>query len=374
MTQRHSLLRTLPVLFSLLLLTSQTSLAEERPTLKVGAILPLTGPIAWLGEAFRQGMTLAAEDARYVRLDLHIEDDKTAKKEAVQAARKLVDVDDVDVVFSAYASTAPALTPILKPAEVPCIIIWDSNRTLPVQGPHVVGFGFSNEQAGEHMAEFAVKNRQRKTAAVISLNDEWSEVISNAFIARFEQRGGKVVLHERVNFETNDFKSLLTRIKAAGAEALYLPLVPPGLSTAIRQARDLNYEGDLLATDDIIDAEVSQLGAAAEGIYAAQISLKNEGFQKKVQARFGGTTSPINLGYIALAYDALTMVDELSGEIINSGNEASARTILAAIPGSTFAGLLGTTTFSGDRTVERREDIFQVIDGKITLVSKAEEQ
>lgn len=354
-----------------LLISSSACLAQIKDTLKVGAILPLTGPLASIGEAMRQGINLAALESVNIKFEIDYEDDLTANRvKAVSAAKKLIDLNKVDVVLNAYASTVSAISPALKQSNTPCIVIWDSNSALTTLGNHVVGFGYSNELAGEDMAEFAFKQRKKETVAVIAFHDEWSEVIANAFVERFKKIGGEVVLNERVNSDTTDFKSLIARIKARNAGAIYLPLYGAGLSTAIKQARSLNYEGDLLTADSFGDYELKETGRAAEGLYATQIWLDNDDFKKKYEAKFSsGNSAGVNLGYVALAYDTLKLLDALSGKLLKSNEKISATTIINSFAGFEFEGILGHTHISSKRMTDRREKVLKVQDGKFIVAS-----
>jgi branched-chain amino acid transport system substrate-binding protein len=130
--------------------------AQEKQEVKIGAILPLTGVLSSVGEAMHRGLQMAAGDAKHISVKLIVEDDATANRtRAVSSAKKLAGVDKVDIVFNAYASTVSAFASVLKNAGVPCLVLWDSNRSLQKLGSHIIGFGFENELAGEDMADFS---------------------------------------------------------------------------------------------------------------------------------------------------------------------------------------------------------------------------
>jgi ABC-type branched-subunit amino acid transport system substrate-binding protein len=93
----------------------------------------------------RRGIELAVSESPSDAIQVLFEDDATANRvQAVNAAKKLVSIDKVDLVLNAYASSVSAIYPTLQEAGVPCIVIWDSNRALPALGKHIVGFGDSN--------------------------------------------------------------------------------------------------------------------------------------------------------------------------------------------------------------------------------------
>ena len=362
------MIRTLATLIALLL-PYYLSYAQTPPPTKVGAILPLTGPVASIGDAMRRGIELAVSESRNDAIQVIFEDDATANRvQAVNAARKLVSIDKVELVLNAYASSVSAIYPTLQEAGVPCIVIWDSNRALPALGKHIVGFGYSNERAGEKMAAFAFVERKRKSAAIIAFHDEWSEIIARAFEEKYRTLGGTVVLHEVVNGAETNFNALLTRVKAKGAEAIYLPLYGTALSSAIKQARNLRFEGDILTPDGFTENDIRQIGQAAEGVFATQVWFDDQNFEKRYEAKFGEVgTSGVKLGYAALAYDSVKLIQALREKTLRAGAAPSSTSFVQGLPGFSFSGALGETLISQQNATDRRQPVVEVKDGKFEL-------
>ena len=159
------------------------------------------------------------------------------------------------------------------------------------------------------------------------------------------------------------------RAKAAGAQALYLPLYGPGLISAIRQARDLKFSGHLLTADSYGDSDVRRTGSAAEGVFATQIWFDQDGFRRRYAAAFGNPdgSSGVSLGYVALAYDAVLMLESLRRELAARGLPLSREGIVVNLPGFAFKGILGDARISKERMTDRREKVLVVKDGKFKL-------
>lgn len=346
--------------------------AQEKQEVKIGAILPLTGVISSVGEAMHRGLQMAAGDAKHISVKLIVEDDATANRtRAVSSAKKLAGVDKVDIVFNAYASTVSAFASVLKNAGVPCLVLWDSNRSLQKLGSHIIGFGFENELAGEDMADFSRHKLNHKSVGIVSFHDEWSEVITTAFEDRFKQSGGRISLREQVNGDTTDFRTIMTRLKSLKPDAVYLPLYGIGLQSAIKQARAVNFEGEILTADSFVDADISATHGASEGMYLTQIWLRDSDFARKYETRFGqAEISGTNLGYVALAYDGVMLLDALAAKIRQSGAAVTSETLMKQLPNFSFSGVLGTTVFSSHNSLERREKILQVKEGHLVEVAE----
>jgi branched-chain amino acid transport system substrate-binding protein len=351
---------------------SQELSPQKKQEVKIGAILPLTGGISSVGEAMHRGLQMAVDDTKHISVKLIVEDDATANRiRAVSSAKKLAGVDKVDIVFNAYASTVSAFASVLKDAGVPCLVLWDSNRTLQKLGSHIIGFGFENELAGEDMADFSRHKLNHKSVGIVSFHDEALEVITAAFEDRFKRSGGHITLREQVSGDTMDFRTIMTRLKSLKPDAVYLPLYGIGLQSAIKQARAVNFKGEILTVDSFVDADISATNGASEGIYITQIWLRDSDFARKYEARFGqAEISGTNLGYVALAYDAVMLLDALAAKIRQSGAAVTSETLMKQLPNFSFSGVLGTTVFSSHNSLERREKILQVKEGHLVEVAE----
>ena len=208
---------------------------EEKTTstdkVKVGAILPLTGELGLLGTQMQRGMELALADNQDVGIELVYEDDQSFdNRQAVTAVNKLINVDKVSLVLNSVVNTIKAIGPVLNQSQVPGVVFWDNNKELFAQGEYVFGMGFSTEQAGQDMADFAYNKLGARHVAVITILDEWSEMISREFIDKFTALGGKIDSQDKVQIEQADFRTQISRVKRADSDAIYFPLLPQTIS------------------------------------------------------------------------------------------------------------------------------------------------
>src|SRR3954452_4219225 len=84
--------------------------------IKVGVIADITGPLSFMGIANANIATMVIDDINAAggllgrRLELHLEDSATEDSEAAAKAAKLVQEDQVDVLFGGiYSSTRQAI-------------------------------------------------------------------------------------------------------------------------------------------------------------------------------------------------------------------------------------------------------------------------
>ena len=93
---------------------SMSKRPDVKETFKIGAVLPLTGNVGFIGEGFRNAMLLAKEqlgDTKY-NYEIIFEDDQHDPKLTAGAANKFISIDKVDAIVSLGDSTAPAVSPL----------------------------------------------------------------------------------------------------------------------------------------------------------------------------------------------------------------------------------------------------------------------
>ena len=94
--------------------------------IKVGVILPLSGPGSSLGEASRNGITLALESLpENIRsqMQVHFEDDQLKSVHAVSAFQRLVNTRDIDIAYNISSGTANAISPLAERNKIPFVSV-----------------------------------------------------------------------------------------------------------------------------------------------------------------------------------------------------------------------------------------------------------
>ena len=114
------------VMFSLVLIASMLlGGCARKAKVKMGALVPLTGPLAEFGEGFRKAGDLAAKQFGEAGFPIEVKygDTETSAIPGVEAARMLVDVEGVQVLIGAASSgvSMPIAESVSIPGEVPQI-------------------------------------------------------------------------------------------------------------------------------------------------------------------------------------------------------------------------------------------------------------
>ena len=336
---------------------------NDEPVL-VGAILPLSGEVAWMGSAMSDGIRMAlAEGASKVMTVVFDDDQSVEKIPTISAANKLLN-GGAKVLFVTAVNSGAAISSVVDKNSTLVLVLQDSNKTILKMSKNIFGFGFSNEKVGHDMAEFAVRNSVASRVAIVSARDEWSEVVADAFKERLIEKGGHVLVHEKVLLDDSDFRTLIARLKAKNVESVYFPLYKGSIVSFIKQAREGRLAAQLLTAEGLSEAEIKQLGEHAESIYLTNVWFDNPPFRQRYEKFTGKSSKDVNLGHVAIGYDAVKFIEKV---IVLS--KAKGITLHDALPSVEVNGELGATRFHEGRLSDRSQSIVVVKNGEFQLVS-----
>ncbi len=355
----------LAVIVAAIVLSQPTGKATGKKEVKVGAVLALSGDYGVFGTALQRGVEIASEELNEkggIRYSIIFEDDGNFEIiRAVEASRKLVDVDKVDVSFVTAANEAKSISPIFESGKTPLVVLFDSNNELANLGNYTFGMGFSTEGAAQSLARFAYSNLGARTVAIVYTFDDWSNLIAKEFKKEFELLGGNVMLFERTDFYEKDFRTIIE--KSQKTDAIYAPLLLP--SKLIKQSKELGYKGYLLSADSMGQNQIDAAGGAADGVYHTNVYVsKNEKIRnivEKYKSKY--KEEPKVLPLTAVGYDAMYAVDAAV-----RARGTSREQIKEGLYEIRFEGATGTVDFDETGMSPRFERVFLVENGTAVLV------
>jgi branched-chain amino acid transport system substrate-binding protein len=237
--------------------------------IKIGVVASLSGPAAPFGEQQLKGAELAAADwnAEHERkIELSVQDDQTDPKSGVSAMRKLVGDDPAAIMGPTASTIGVALAPIAKASEIPLM-------AASVSAPEFVsadGFTFRNrsttpQQAGA-TTKWAVDHGVRSIGMLVP-NAADGKAAAKEIARVVEAAGGSITGTEYVDATQTEYQSQMTKLVASKPDALFVFIIAPeGIAVAMKQARQLGFEGRFLTVANVEnEAFLEAAGDAAEG-------------------------------------------------------------------------------------------------------------
>jgi len=188
------------ILASVLIFSLALVMTASAAEIKVGTLLSFTGPLKEFGPGIQNGCILAAKQmgAAGFEVELVKADSETSAIPAVNAAKKLVDVDKVVAIIGALSSgvTVPVAESVTIPAGVIMISPASTSPLITVlKADQGKDFLFrtcpSDALQGVIAGRFAAT--YNKTASVLYVNNPYGQGLAEEFKNSFEKMGGKVL-------------------------------------------------------------------------------------------------------------------------------------------------------------------------------------
>lgn len=262
-----------------IVLVSKKSGTTSAETIKIGAILPLTGDAAVYGEPGRNVLALAADEINRAggvkgkKLQMIFEDGKCSGPSAASAAQKLVNVDRVQVIIGGFCSSESlAAEPIATAAKVLLFSPGSSSPDLTGKSSYFARNYPSDSTQGKVLANVSYNDKGWKNVAFIQEQLDYPLGIYKAFDTNFSALGGKT-FKEEFPSSTTDFRSSLTKLRAQKPDALFIDTQTPAVAERIiKQMTELRWKVPLLVSDAVTgDAKtVADNKVALEGTLGAE--------------------------------------------------------------------------------------------------------
>ena len=317
--------------------------AQAQEVIKIGLILPLTGPFTPIGKQVENGVKLfmATHGSTVAgkKIELIVKDDGNVADTTRRLAQELV-VNDKVTYLAGFGLTPLALAtaPIATQAKVPMIVMAAATAIITEQSPFIVRTSFTLPQATIPMADWAAKN---KIGKVVTLVSDYGPGIDaeNAFKARFASAGGSIAGELRVPLANPDFAPFLQRARDAKPDALFV-FVPAGQSATFGKQfveRGMDKSGiRLIGPGDVTDDDVlNQMGDVMLGVVTthhysvAHPGAVNKAFVEAFTKQSGGVPNFMGVG----GYDGMQLIYKA---IEATKGSADGITIVNAMRGMTW--------------------------------------
>ena len=261
-------------------------------TVRVGLILPMTGPFTSTGKQIEAAVRLYTQQNGAAvagkKIEVILRDDAAVPDNTKRIAQELIVNHQVGFVAGfGTTPTALAVAPLSVEAKIPQIVMAAATSVVTERSPYIVRSSFAQAQPVVIIADWAHKNGIKKVVTVVS--DFAPGYDSETFFKdAFTKAGGQVIESIRVPLQNPDFAPFLQRAADVSPDGLFV-FVPAGQAGAlIRQfvERGLDKSGvRLFGAGDITDDDLlngmgdAVIGTVTAYFYsAAHPSEKNKAF------------------------------------------------------------------------------------------------
>jgi branched-chain amino acid transport system substrate-binding protein len=256
--------------------------ANAQGTVKIGAILPMTGPQQANGVQISAGMRLYMEQHGNTvagkNIQLIVKDDGGIADNSKRLAQELIVNEKVDFLAGfGLTPAALAVAPLATEAKIPEVVMGAGTSIITERSAYVVRTSFTLAQSCVIMADWALKNGIKKVVSIVA--DYAPGIDAEKFFKEsFLEGGGQIPEFIRTPLANPDFAPFLQRARDAKPDAIFV-FVPAGLQTVLVQQfleRGLDKAGiRIIGPGDVTDDDVlnrmgdQMIGTVTAHIYSA---------------------------------------------------------------------------------------------------------
>jgi len=280
-------------------------------------------------------------------------DNKGDKAEAANVVKRLIDFENVAVILGPCTSScALAAGAIAEQRKVAMLTNTATNPLVTQNRRYIFRACFTDVLQGELLAKFAWEElKARHVAVMVDVAQDYVVGLANYFKKAFAKYGG-TFFEEYYNTGDQDFTAQLTDALSRSPDTIFMPGYYAEIALISKQARELGFEGSLLAGDGADAPELIQIGGEfVEGLcyttyfhQDADLSPATKPFVEAYRKEYN--RRPDAFG--ALAFDAYNLALDAI-EKAQSLDHEEIRNALASI--KDFQGVAGTISYpegSGD--------------------------
>ncbi|MDO4553875.1 MAG: ABC transporter substrate-binding protein [Lachnospiraceae bacterium] len=349
--------------------------ASGGDTIRIGTSFPLTGTLADDGNLLLDAVQLAVDQCNEAggingkQVEIASEDDESSPTSAAAIANKFVADDSIYGVITSYnSSCALAQVPVFDKSGLTAISPVATSPDLTGSSDYFFRTCVSDAYVGTLCANMC-SDLGYKNIGVLYENDDYGYGLYSQF--EEQAKANSMEIGYAGNFvlgETKDFNSLLTSVKNAGCDAIFIA----GFNTEtvlIANQKEALGMGDIpiVGGDGIYSPElISEGGDLVEGIYTLGAFTENnedevvQNFISAYQEAYGSVPG----NWAALAYDATNVLLEA---MKSCGDDLSREKINEAVTNIDYVGVTGENKFV-DGDVEKEYLTLQVQNGEFVVV------
>jgi branched-chain amino acid transport system substrate-binding protein len=353
--------------------------SAQTDTFKIGVVAPMSGPNARYGAFANKGAALAAKEINAAggvlgkQIELVSGDSQCVPAEGVAAMQRMISLEKTQVVIGDVCSSVTlAMQPLAEESKVLLVNAASSNPDITYKAG-VGGFKWTfrnyptDEVRAATVLEYASKTKGFKKFAVLSVDSDYGRgaiKFTKRYLPKYE--GAEILSEDYYKDSETDFRSVLSKIRRSGAQAILLYGQADTTPIIARQMLELGLAGKVALvgngefnTKETIAAAPKVMNGAVEAAawlpeVPAPRSLK---FVEDYRKANGGEM-PNNHAYTH--YDTLNLVVAA----IKGANSLKAEDIRNAMARIRYDSPMGVVSFDDHNQAVMPMVLLEITDGK----------
>ena len=320
----------------------QAQVSAQEP-IKLGIPLPLTGTNAKFGEIEKRSYEIAMEEInasggiKGKKVALEFEDSQGKPEVARSIVERLIDVKKQPVVFGEYSSScSKAIAAVANERKVPYLVVTGATDDITQQNyKYVFRLNPTNAYYAGGLMSFMNQIVKPASIAILYESSDFGTSGAEDMVKQAGKNNIKVLLKEQYEKGAVDFRPILSKVKAARPDVIYMVSYVMDAALLMRQIKELRIDAKLyaggaagFAIPEFIQSakEASELVMTAT-LWSPQIAYpRAKEFAEKYKKRYGDYPSYHGAEAYSALYvikDALTRAKEWKPEAIRASMKAT---------------------------------------------------
>ena len=277
--------------------------AINKPIVKIGATLPLSGDLSYVGIGAQNALNMVMEkwqqkDTKY-NYQIVFEDDMVKPQQAAINTHKFIDIDKANVVVSVFGVVDRPVDDIANQNKVISLSCSYGKDDVPA-------YGLNTSPQNEEIYTASLnelKKRNVKTVALLGSNAAVSDVLLGYAAEHLPEEGIEVVFNERYNLGETDFRLSIQKMEQKAPDYYVLFGVEPMNNIFIRQYYELTGKKNITSLGNFPSISL-KVFPPINGIWSVYVIGNNEVFEKEYFEKYQNRVEACS----ANLYDGLDMI------------------------------------------------------------------
>lgn len=253
---------------------------------KIGLALPLSGAAATYGQELQRGAEYAADLVNQRggilggrKIELVFEDEKGTPQGGVAAVQKLMSVGRVKAITGGTNSSVVLAESSVTKKRILQVNAGAQADAITDQGsPWLFQVNNTVSLNSESFNAYVVKTLKPKSIAYMGENSEFNKTVLEKLKASLQAAGIELVSTSTYDAETNDFTSILTKIKASNPDMIYVADAYPARAAQLwKQVRQLGgFKIEVMSPGVVTPGMIKPSEGAMNGVITGEIFMASD--------------------------------------------------------------------------------------------------
>jgi len=357
-----------------LVATSLGATAAAAETIKLGNVAELSGSGATVGKAWTDAITMGVKEINAAggvlgnQLELSSYDSQTDPQTSRALVQKAIDDGAFMILGTVYSGSTVVNMLVTQQQGIPQITGSEAPAITQKGNPFIFRSSFGAQKSMPKIADYLKNGLKVSKVAVSWVNNEFGKGGHDAFVKEITDRGIEVVADVSSEVAQADFAADVTKLKGAGAEAIFIYLHEEESARILRELRKQGVDVPIVGETTLLNQKVVELAGDASNGIMGHVGLTVDApnpeiqeFGKRFSEAYGYKADHNAMkGYVAI-YAAATAI-ERAGEL---DRQKVADTLHAmTVKVSEVPNILLDVSWDDTGEVSRKSFLVEIRDGK----------